>query len=164
MKNSHLLASVSAVLVVVSGCAATKDFGIRPLDPAQQSLLKAQESSLAPQPIAPQPIIDIKPIPSPTPDAKPSAGPLNIAPAWNLREGQMVGKEIQNWAKNAGWKVIWQLPKDWFIPASTTFSGDFKAAASEVITTLAANGILIRAQFFDGNKTMVVTGPGVVEQ
>lgn len=86
------------------------------------------------------------------------------AQMWTLKEGHTVGREIQEWAKGAGWKVIWNLGKDWAIPTKTTFSGDFKSAASEVIKTLAANGVLIRAQFYDGNRTMVVTGPGVAEQ
>lgn len=84
--------------------------------------------------------------------------------SWTLKEGHTIGREIQTWAKSAGWKVVWNLGKDWSVPASTTFTGDFKSAATEVIKTLSANGVLIRAQFYDGNKTMVVTGPGVAEQ
>jgi hypothetical protein len=87
-----------------------------------------------------------------------------VTKAWKLTEGKTIGKEIGAWATDAGWKLVWNLNKDWQVPASTTFTGDFKSAASEVIKTLAANGVLIRAQFFDGNKTVVVSGPGVAEQ
>lgn len=90
--------------------------------------------------------------------------PVQPAPTWILTAGNTVGHELQAWAKKAGWKVVWNMSKDWSVPASTAFPGDFKAAASGVIQTLAANGALVRAQFFDGNKTMVVTGPGVTPQ
>ena len=86
------------------------------------------------------------------------------AASWTLTEGHTVGKEIQGWANVAGWKVVWNLAKDWSVPTTTTFKGDFKTSAGEVIKTLANNGVLIRAQFYDGNKTMVVSGPGVAEQ
>jgi hypothetical protein len=83
---------------------------------------------------------------------------------WTLTAGHTVGEELQGWGEKAGWKVIWSMPKDWSVPATTSFSGDFKSAASDVVKTLAANGALVRAQFYDGNKTMIVTGPGVVQQ
>ena len=83
---------------------------------------------------------------------------------WTLREGYMIGRELKEWGDIAGWHVEWSLKKDWSIPTKTTFNGDFKTAASEVIKTLASNGVIIRAQFFDGNQTMMITGAGVVEQ
>lgn len=82
---------------------------------------------------------------------------------WALTAGQTVGHELQAWGEKAGWKVIWNMQKDWSVPASTKFEGEFPVVAAEVIKTLASNGALIRAQFFEGNKTMVVTGPGVSE-
>lgn len=85
-------------------------------------------------------------------------------PVWTLTVGNAVGHELQSWGEKAGWKVIWSMPKDWTVPATTSFSGDFKSAASDVIKTLAANGALVRAQFYDGNKTMIVSGAGVVSQ
>ncbi len=90
--------------------------------------------------------------------------PLPEQSPWTLNAGQTVGHELQAWGVKAGWKVIWNMQKDWAVPASTSFSGDFSSAAAEVIKTLAANGALVRAQFYDGNKTMVVTGPGVAAQ
>lgn len=93
--------------------------------------------------------------------------PIKSLPAlslWTLNAGQTVGRELQAWGVKAGWKVIWNMQKDWSVPASTSFSGDFPSAAADVIKTLAINGALVRAQFYDGNKTMVVSGPGVAAQ
>lgn len=79
-------------------------------------------------------------------------------PKWTLDAGQTIGHELQKWGDKAGWKVVWNLQKDWTVPASTVFEGDFQTAAAAVIQTLAANGALVHAQFYEGNATMVITG------
>lgn len=89
---------------------------------------------------------------------------MPVKSLWTLTIGHTVGEELQAWGEKAGWKVIWTMSKDWSVPASTSFAGDFKSAATDVIKTLALNGALVRAQFYDGNKTMIVTGPGVAPQ
>lgn len=94
---------------------------------------------------------------------KGSIVPTKPLPVWTLTAGRTVGQELKTWGERAGWHVIWSLSKDWSVPASTSFSGEFPAAAADVVKTLAANGALIRAQIFDGNKTFVVVGPGVSE-
>ena len=83
---------------------------------------------------------------------------------WIIREGYPIGQELKGWAKRAGWHVVWGLQRDIVAPTTSTFSGDFGSAASEVVRTLAENGALIHAQFFDGNHTLVVQGPGVAQQ
>lgn len=81
-------------------------------------------------------------------------------PTWTLTAGHAVGQELQLWGEKAGWKVVWNMSQDWSVPASVMFVGEFSDVAAEVIKTLASNGALIHAQFFEGNKTMVVTGAG----
>lgn len=83
---------------------------------------------------------------------------------WTLVAGHTNGQDLQEWGKKAGWKVVWDIQHDWSVPATTSFSGDFQTAAADVIKTLSANGALVRAKFYVGNKTMVVTGPGASSQ
>lgn len=85
-------------------------------------------------------------------------------PLWMLTAGKSIGHELKAWGDKAGWKVIWNLPTDWTIPANTTYEGEFSTAAAKVIETLASNGALVRSQFYEGNKTMVINGPGVPAQ
>jgi len=85
--------------------------------------------------------------------------PLSV-PQWTLKPGDTIGRSLQTWADKAGWKVIWNMPKDWSVPATTVFHGDFQSAAEQVIQALAANGALVKAQFYTGNNTLVVSGPG----
>lgn len=116
-----------------------------------------------------KPPIKIAPLPE-AKEVKPDvviskvAKTVPLLTSWELKEGHTIGRELQDWGKRAGWKVIWQLDKDWEVPANTLLTGDFKTVATKVIETLTVNGILIRARFFDGNKTLLVVGPGVSEQ
>jgi hypothetical protein len=99
-------------------------------------------------------------------DTAPLAIPEPVKPVqeWTLTAGHTIGQELQAWGEKTGWKVIWNMPKDWSVPASTSYTGEFPEVAAEVIRTLSANGALVRAQFYNGNKTMVVNGPGVAAQ
>lgn len=109
---------------------------------------------------------DAKPI-VPTTVATPAAVSPPIIkplPRWTLTAGHVIGQELKNWGVQSGWNVIWNLPRDLIVPSTTEFIGEFPTAAAEVIKTLAANGALITAKFYEGNKTMVVNGPGVVPQ
>lgn len=90
--------------------------------------------------------------------------PAKVIPTWTLTANHTIGQDLQAWGEKAGWRIIWNLQKDWTIPASTIFTGEFPTVAAEVVKTLASNGALIHAQFFEGNKTMVVTGPGGVSE
>ena len=81
---------------------------------------------------------------------------------WQLIAGHLVRQDLTNWGKESGWQVLWHLPRDWTVPADTAFDGDFKEAASAVIRTLAENGLVIRGQFYDGNRTLIVSGAGPV--
>lgn len=85
-----------------------------------------------------------------------------IVPAvqrWALTAGNPLSKELAKWGDASGWKVVWNVEKDWLVPADSVFIGaDFQIAASKVIQSLAKNGAIIRSQFYLANKTMVVTG------
>lgn len=90
--------------------------------------------------------------------------PLPIQRSWTLRAGKPVGDGLKAWAATANWTVIWSLQKDWIVPADTTFVGDFPDATEAAIKTLATNGALIRASINEGNRTVVVYGPGSQQQ
>lgn len=91
-------------------------------------------------------------------NAIPEKSVIKIDNVWTLTAGDTAKKDLEVWAEKAGWRVVWNLSKDWTVPASTVFTGTFEGAAADVIKTLASNGALIHAQFFEGNKTLVITG------
>lgn len=95
-----------------------------------------------------------------------SQGALPIQRMWVLEPGLPMKENLEKWAKAASpvWHVIWQVPKDWLVPAPTAFPGEFPDAATAAIQTLAENGALIKAHISEGNNTIRVFGPGVAQQ
>lgn len=79
---------------------------------------------------------------------------------WALVAGGLIGRQIINWGKAAGWQVIWRVQQDWAVPGSVEFYGDFTTATTQVIEDLASEGASIHAVFYQGNRTLVITGGG----
>ena len=81
-------------------------------------------------------------------------------PLWTLKANQAISVGLDAWARASGWKVVWNVPQDWLVPNTVQFQGDFRAAATQVIQALAANGADIRADVYTANKTLVVHAAG----
>lgn len=79
---------------------------------------------------------------------------------WALVAGGLIGRQLINWGKTAGWQVIWRVQQDWAVPGSVEFYGDFTTATTQVIEDLAGEGASIHAVFYQGNRTLVITGGG----
>jgi hypothetical protein len=81
-------------------------------------------------------------------------------PVFLLNRGDLILTDLQKWAKQSGWTVVWRVPEDWQVPNTTTFSGDFQKAVSQVIQALSANGANVHAVFHTANNTVVISGAG----
>ncbi|WP_304350907.1 TcpQ domain-containing protein [Comamonas testosteroni] len=147
-------ASVLLAAGAISSAAYAQDLGIRPIPaPASQSL----PITLAPTQGLPMAV----PVAA---TVNPLASPLPIEQIWTLKAGVTIGQNLNTWSANTNWKVIWSLPKDWVVPNETSFTGDFADAAEKVIKTLSDNGVLVHIGIFEGNKTVVISGPGITQQ
>ena len=82
------------------------------------------------------------------------------SPVFVLNQGDLILTDLQKWARQSGWTVVWQVPEDWQVPNTTTFSGDFQSAVSQVIQALSANGANVHAVFHTANNTVVISGAG----
>lgn len=87
-------------------------------------------------------------------DAQDSAKPFLI------NGGERLSKALEDYASANGWTVVWNVQQDWIAPGLTTFHGDFMQASEDFIHSLVANGVDVHAQYFTGNKTLVVFGTG----
>jgi hypothetical protein len=85
---------------------------------------------------------------------------LQATPVFTLKSGDLILTDLQKWARQSGWTVVWQVPEDWQVPNTTTFSGDFQKAVSQVIHALSANGANVHAVFHTANNTVVISGAG----
>ncbi|WP_186308631.1 toxin co-regulated pilus biosynthesis Q family protein [Paraburkholderia sp. BCC1885] len=77
-------------------------------------------------------------------------------PGFALQAGQSLQAQLQSWATDAGWTVVWTSPDDWVVPGGQRYAGPFADAARQVIEALALDGADIRADLYMGNRTLVV--------
>lgn len=132
---------MGAVLIGSTQTSAAQNLPIRPINTSSGALAVPTATTANPQAIA-----------------------LPIQQLWTLQAGETIGQSLRVWAEKAHWNVVWSLPRDWVVPSAATFTGSFPDATESVIKTLAANGALVRAQIYEGNKTIVIIGPGAAQQ
>ena len=150
----HLKYSAVLLAGTITTAVHAQDLGIRPIPtPASQSL----PISLATSPNSPLAVPKAATV-------NPLAAPLPIEQIWTLKPGVTIGQNLNTWSASTNWKVIWSLPKDWVVPNETSFTGSFADAAEKVIKTLSDNGVLVHIGIFEGNKTVVISGTGVIQQ
>ena len=83
--------------------------------------------------------------------------PVEPSRVWFAHAGSTVLATLKAWGKKAGWTVVWNSDKDWTIPASFAHNGQFEAVATWMFRQLAAEGVLCKVRFYEGNQTVVVT-------
>lgn len=82
------------------------------------------------------------------------------AEPFRLVAGISLQTQLRDWAKRAGWNLIWNITPDWIIPGPATYSSDFQDATSAVIRDIAAGGADVRADLYTGNNTVVIHEAG----
>lgn len=86
-----------------------------------------------------------------------------LSQVWTLKAGETISHGLEAWAVQAHWTVVWQLARDWSVPATTSFTGTFEDAAENVLKTLSAEGVLLKGEIYEGNHTLVVKPAGEKE-
>lgn len=83
-----------------------------------------------------------------------------LKPSFTVNAGEKIGQALAAWGRSLSpsWTVVWNTRgrEDWKVPSTTTFHGDFKSVATQIVEALRANGIDIEAEFWS-NRTLVVT-------
>lgn len=70
--------------------------------------------------------------------------------------GASLQSQLSEWAKRAGWALVWHLDSDWIVPNGGDFGPAFVPAARLVVESMRANGEDVRATFHEGNRTLVI--------
>ncbi|MFL9876669.1 TcpQ domain-containing protein [Paraburkholderia megapolitana] len=128
--------------------------------PSTSTLASATPSSSAlptPSPASIAPTVSLSPSETVISPAVPDTTPQE---SHQLVGGVPVQSQLREWAKTAGWSLIWNVTPDWIVPNDATYTGDFPDAAAQVIKDLAANGADIRGDGYSGNRTFVVHEAG----
>jgi hypothetical protein len=89
---------------------------------------------------------------------KPST-PAAAAPAFSLIGGQRLDLQLVDWAKRAGWQLIWSSNRTWMVPgtASISYVGSVDAAMEAAVADLYANGVPVRLDIWSANKVMEIS-------
>jgi len=93
-------------------------------------------------------------------DSVPHFHVVPLHEVWTLKAGETISRGLQEWGQRAHWTIVWQLPRDWAVPATTVFSGSFEDAAENVLRTLSTEGVLLKGEIYEGNHTLVVKPTG----
>ena len=85
-----------------------------------------------------------------------SAEPVSL-PTWQVERGRMLREQMENWAAQAGYTLIWSAQNDYEMQSSATFSGVFIEAVKNLFAALASNGLALRVTIYQGNNVMEVS-------
>lgn len=113
----------------------------------------------------------VSPMPSPVPASTPS-GDTAAVPAslpadaeiipvsnrsWEIVKGEMLKAQLERWATDAGYILIWSAHNDYEMQSNSTFNGPFKDAVKAFFGALQSNGHALRVTIFEGNNVMEVS-------
>lgn len=101
---------------------------------------------------------------SSTPEPAASVTPVSAARPFELVADESVEQQLLEWAKRAGWKVLWRVQDAWVVPGNKSYGDDFESAVQRVTEDLAANGTDVLGDSWRGNHTIVITQNGASEQ
>ena len=84
---------------------------------------------------------------------------LPAAPAaptsWDVRlADRTLSMTFARWAGMAGWQLIWELPLDYVIDASTQIGGSFEEAVEAVANSMTSAETPMQVIFYKGNKVL----------
>lgn len=85
-----------------------------------------------------------------------SAEPVAL-PTWQVERGRMLREQMENWAAQAGYALIWSAQNDYEMQSSAVFSGVFIEAVKNLFAALASNGLALRVTIYQGNNVMEVS-------
>ena len=120
----------------------------------------------------------VSPMPSPVPAITPSGDTAAAVPAslpadaeiipvsnpadmgvrsWEIVKGEMLKAQLERWATDAGYTLIWSAHNDYEMQSNSTFNGPFKDAVKAFFGALQSNGHALRVTIFEGNSVVEVS-------
>ena len=75
---------------------------------------------------------------------------------WTVQPG-LLRSQIEGWASQAGYQVVWKVSHDYHLQSHATFSGPLVSALSQLFTGLQQRGNSLRVIVYQGNNVILVT-------
>ena len=77
--------------------------------------------------------------------------------SWEIVKGEMLKAQLERWAADAGYTLIWSAHNDYEMQSNSTFNGPFKDAVKAFFGALQSNGHALRVTIFEGNSVVEVS-------
>ncbi|MCQ0031470.1 toxin co-regulated pilus biosynthesis Q family protein [Burkholderia glumae] len=164
--------AVDATTTPVSPAAASNPA----TSPAPSSIAAdVHNTAFAARPAPPQRVVSVPPsVPTssspPSLSAKPSfdggSSPADMTAAvrgaetYRLEAGLPIDEQLRDWARRAGWTLLWNLEPGWIVPGAQDFGTDFRSAMDQAISSLADNGADVRGDGYQANHVFIVHHKG----
>ena len=87
----------------------------------------------------------------------PADNPAEEARSWEIIKGEMLKAQLERWATDAGYTLIWSAHNDYEIQSDSSFTGSFQAAVKAFFGALQSGGHALRVTIYEGNKVMEVS-------
>jgi hypothetical protein len=81
---------------------------------------------------------------------------IDVRELWIASTGQSLRTVLVDWAKRAGWTIVWQSDREYPVDAMATFSGDFMKAAEQLFEGFSTAVPAPSAHFYKGNNVLLV--------
>lgn len=85
------------------------------------------------------------------------------AQAWVVKPGDDLYATLSEWAEREGWRLVWESGYRYQMTSAAKFSGTFVAATTDLLRSMQEARPVITAQFYEGNKVLVVGNDGLDE-
>ena len=76
---------------------------------------------------------------------------------WVASEGSTLRSLLMTWGDKAGWRIIWNMDRDYTLEASAIFRGEFVDVAAALLRSFARATPAPKGVFYKGNKVLVVS-------
>jgi hypothetical protein len=83
--------------------------------------------------------------------------------AWSILPGQSLRQVLTDWARQAGWNLIWSdslKDVDYLIEAAHVWHGDFLDAVRELLRNYRSTPVPLKAEVLAGNRQLRILGGG----
>jgi Toxin co-regulated pilus biosynthesis protein Q len=86
---------------------------------------------------------------------------VNPFQTWELSTAdKTLSSVVGRWSALAGWQLLWELPVDYAVEASTSITGTFEDAIETVANNMEKAEIPIKVIFYQGNKVLRIVAKG----
>jgi hypothetical protein len=85
---------------------------------------------------------------------------IDAASEWAVHRGETLSQMLHRWADDAGFTIVYQADIDYVLQADVVIRGTFSEAAGQVIESFANASPPISADYYLGNKVIVVRSSG----